>query len=104
MTLGPNLFQYIGGCAALGILCSWLSAFLWNKASLHLPVSLVGQLTLFETLFGLLFVYTLEQHLPPQMEFFGIVFMVAAIAYAIRSTSKSTEQETLVHCNITLEA
>ena len=60
-SLGNNFTQvsFLGGCAILGILCSWVGTYLWNRASLLLPVALAGQLTIFETIFGILFFYAL---------------------------------------------
>ncbi len=84
------LINFLSGCLILGLLCSWLGAFLWNRASLYLPVSLAGQLTIFETIFGLLFVYALDGRLPPFLEGIGILMFLAAIAYGIRTTSQTS--------------
>lgn len=86
-TLGPELTAFMAGSAILGIMCSWVGCFLWNKASLYLPVSLAGQLTIFETIFGLCFVYMLEQRIPPALELLGVISMLSAIVYGIRSQS-----------------
>lgn len=80
--------HFLIGSAILGLLCSWLGAFLWNRASLHLPVSFAGQLTIFETIFGVIFVYTLQQQLPPLMEGIGILFLLIAIVYGIRQFAR----------------
>jgi drug/metabolite transporter (DMT)-like permease len=79
--------NYLIGSAILGIVCSWWGAYLWNQASLLLPISLAGQLTIFETIFGLLFVYTLAQYLPPLIECLGIVILLSAVGYSIRFSS-----------------
>jgi drug/metabolite transporter (DMT)-like permease len=83
------------GSAVLGVLCSWLGSFLWNRACLHLPVSLAGQLTIFETLFGISFVYIFEQRFPPTMEFLGICFLLTAILYGIRASSQAAQEKEL---------
>jgi len=90
---GPELYNFLIGCGFLGIFCSWVGGFLWNKASLYLPVSLAGQLTIFETLFGICYVYLFEQRLPPTLEFTGIVLLVSATIYGIRIFSHSTQAE-----------
>lgn len=82
----PQLAAFLIGSAILGIICSWVGIFLWNKATLHLPVSFAGQLTIFETIFGLLFIYILEQRLPPALEGLGIALFLGAIAYGIRQS------------------
>ncbi len=66
-----------------GVFCSWMGTFLWNKASESLPVSFAGQLTIFETIFGLLFFYLLQNKLPPIQEIIGVTLMLAAILYGM---------------------
>ncbi|MBA3958338.1 MAG: DMT family transporter [Parachlamydiaceae bacterium] len=83
ITISPELMNFIYGSLALGVLCSWLGAFLWNKASPHLPVAIAGQLTIFETVFGLCFVYLLKQELPPIMECLGITLLLTAVGYGM---------------------
>lgn len=89
VSFNPELKQFLVGSAILGLLCSWVGAFFWNRASFHLPVSLAGQLTIFETIFGLCFVYMLDRRFPPFMEALGIALFLAAIAYAIRLSTKT---------------
>ncbi|HEY5235535.1 MAG TPA: DMT family transporter [Rhabdochlamydiaceae bacterium] len=84
----PQLGGFLAGCAILGVFCSWLGIFLWNKATLYLPVSFAGQLTIFETIFGLLFIYLLEQRLPTLLECIGIALFLIAIGEGIRQSSK----------------
>ncbi|HEY2809969.1 MAG TPA: DMT family transporter [Rhabdochlamydiaceae bacterium] len=84
----PELINFLLGSAILGLLCSWVGAYLWNKASLNLPVSLAGQLTIFETIFGVIFVYILQQQTPPFLESIGIAILLIAIVYGIRQFSK----------------
>lgn len=87
ITPSEALYHYIIGCLVLGIVCSWLGVFLWNNASTRLPVSYAGELTIFETLFGLLFFYLIEQRVPPYPEILGAALMVSAVLYSIRLTS-----------------
>ncbi len=87
-TLNIELISFLIGIVILGILCSWVGGFLWNKASLYLPVSLAGQLMIFETIFGVLFVYILKQDMPPLMESIGIGLLLVAIVYSLRQFSR----------------
>lgn len=82
-----ELIRFLSGSAVLGLLCSWVGAFLWNKASIHLPISLAGQLTVFETIFGVLFAYMITQSLPSFREGVGIFILLTAIFYGIRKFS-----------------
>lgn len=89
----PELWQFIIGSIVLGFACSWLGAYLWNKACLHLPVSLAGQLTVFETIFGVLYIYAFYQTYPPPMEFLGMALFLIAIVYGVRAFSTKSEKE-----------
>jgi drug/metabolite transporter (DMT)-like permease len=91
-TLDANLHRFLGGCAVLGLLCSWVGGFLWNRATVNLPVSLAGQLMVFETIFGLLFVYLADQEFPPIYECVGISFFLVAIFYGIRASLSASQQ------------
>lgn len=84
-----NLFSYFVGTAILGLGCTWLAGFLWNRASLKLPISLLGQLAVFETIFGLVYVYTVDQRLPTYNEGIGISLFLSAVAYGIRNSNKN---------------
>ncbi len=90
-TFDPAMKHFLIGTAILGTLCSWVGGSLWNRASFHLPVSLAGQLMIFETLFGLLFVYVGEYRLPNFSESLGTVFLLGGVLYGIRSFSKTSK-------------
>jgi len=87
ITLSIDLTRFLIGSAILGVLCSWVGAWAWNRASLRLPVSLAGQLTIFETLFGVLFIFILQQQMPPAIEAVGIGVMLLAITLGVRQFS-----------------
>jgi drug/metabolite transporter (DMT)-like permease len=53
-----------------------------------LPISLAGQLSIFETIFGVLFVYALKEHIPPAIECLGIGLLLSGTAYGIHLFSK----------------
>jgi len=78
----------IGSCI-LGLVCSWVGAYCWNRANHYLPVTLAGQLTIFETIFGVVFVYLVEQRMPPLMELVGMSCLIGAVLYGIHVTSRS---------------
>ena len=90
MTPSTELTQFLIGCAILGLFCSWVGAFCWNRASFYLPVSLAGQLTIFETIFGVIFLYSLEQRLPPLLESIGMLFLLGAVLLGIRQFAQRT--------------
>ncbi len=90
MTPSAELTQFLIGCAILGIFCSWVGAFCWNLASFYLPVSLAGQLTIFETIFGVIFLYGLEQRMPPLLESIGMLFLLSAVLLGVRQFAQRT--------------
>ncbi len=93
-TLSPMLSNFLIGAGILGFICSWLGAFLWNKACFYLPSSLLGQLTIFETVFGFLFVALIDKRMPPMIEILGICFLLGSIIYGLRIFSGKTGHET----------
>lgn len=78
-----DLFRFIVGALVLGVVCSWLGCCLWNRASVYLPVSLIGPFLIFESLFGLLFVYGVELRLPSLFEIIGVVSMLGGILLSV---------------------
>lgn len=87
-TFNADLMSFLVGSAALGFLCSWLGTFLWNRASGLLPVSLAGQLTVFETIFGVLFVYTVNKSMPSILESIGMTILCVAVVLGIQKFTK----------------
>ncbi|MBZ5525127.1 MAG: DMT family transporter, partial [Acidobacteriia bacterium] len=85
--LTPSILKFIGGSLVLGILCSWVAFFLWNRATLYLPVPLVGLLSTFEMSFGLLFIYLFQQKMPPWTEGVGAALFLMSIFYVIKKFS-----------------
>lgn len=81
--LSPSFLRFIGGITILGVVCSWLGCYLWNLASVRLPFSLMGPFIIFETIFGLFFVFLIDQRFPSVVEFLGIVSMFGGILLSI---------------------
>ncbi|RDK02503.1 DMT family transporter [Paraburkholderia lacunae] len=69
---------------ALAIGASWLGNGLWNAASKRLPLTLSGQLIVFETLFALLYAFIYDQRLPRPLETAAIVLLVAGVSWSVR--------------------
>ncbi|MCC6274719.1 MAG: DMT family transporter [Leptospiraceae bacterium] len=66
----------------LAIFPSFLAGILWNKASKALPISISGQLTILETVFGVTYIYIAKKEWPGGFELAGI----ALILFGIRSS------------------
>lgn len=70
-------------CLLLGLFCSWVAFVLWNAASTTISPALSGQLTILETIFGLLFVYAIGQSLPSLLELVGIACILTGVSSAL---------------------
>jgi len=65
--------------AGVAIFASIVGNAFWNRASRLLPLTLVGQMILFETLFALLYGFLWEQRWPTPAELAAIALMVASV-------------------------
>lgn len=95
----PELSSFLVGCMILGWGCSWLGSYLWNYAAIRLPISLLGQLTIFETLFALTFLTMIEARLPEVLEITGIIIALIGITtnvYVMRSSYTNKKSDATV--------
>ena len=67
----------------VAILASILGNALWNRMSRLLPLTLVGQMILFETLFALLYGFMWERRLPTMLEVAAFALVVASVLSCI---------------------
>ncbi|MCO7517190.1 DMT family transporter [Pseudomonas guariconensis] len=82
------------GCAVLG---SWLAMALWNAASKRLPLTLSGQLIVFETLFALLYAFLWRQTGPSVLEAAAIVLVIGGVLWSMRQHEAPRELAKPVH-------
>jgi drug/metabolite transporter (DMT)-like permease len=71
-----NLFLAIGP--------SWLGNTLWNAAQKRLPLTLSGQLIVFETLFALLYGFIYDARLPRPLELAAVALLVIGVSWSVR--------------------
>lgn len=88
-TWNDDLRLFLIGTCVLGFICSWLGSYLWNQGTKSLPISLAGQLTIFETIFGLIFVYLFENRWPSSLEASGIITILGGVAYTLHIFRKA---------------
>lgn len=69
---------------AVAILSSWLGNWMWNAASQRLPITFVGQLLVFETLFALAYHFLYEQRLPLLAELAPMLLILAGVVWSLR--------------------
>ncbi|MCL7713987.1 DMT family transporter [Stenotrophomonas mori] len=65
--------------AAVAVLASILGNACWNRASRALPLTLSGQMIVFETLFGLLYGFLWQQRWPRPLEMLAAACLVAGV-------------------------
>ena len=71
--------RFAGVCAGLAILASIAGGALWNRMSRLLPLTLVGQMILFETIFALIYGFFWEQRWPTVYESVALVLVIASV-------------------------
>jgi drug/metabolite transporter (DMT)-like permease len=95
--------QLAGVAAGVAVLCSMLGNGLWNRMSKLLPLTLVGQMILFETLFALIYGSLWEQRLPTALECVAFSLVVLSVVSCLaahtqtqnrRSTARTAAGET----------
>jgi drug/metabolite transporter (DMT)-like permease len=75
-------FWIVNALLALG--ASVIGNHLWNVASRRVPVTLSGQLLLFETLFALLYGFIYKQQLPRTLELAAVILLAAGVVWSVR--------------------
>lgn len=71
--------QFAGVSIGIAVLASIIGNALWNRMSRLLPLTLVGQMILFETLFALIYGFVWEQRLPTHLEMAAFVLVVLSV-------------------------
>jgi len=66
-------------CVGLAVLASIVGNLLWNRMSRLLPLTLVGQMILFETVFALVYGFLWERRLPTSLEMAALAFVVTSV-------------------------
>jgi len=69
--------------ALLALGASVIGNHLWNIASRRVPVTLSGQLILFETLFALLYGFIYSQQWPRGLEVAAVVLLIAGVVWSV---------------------
>jgi drug/metabolite transporter (DMT)-like permease len=86
-----EIWPFYIGSSILGIICTWLPFLLWNNGCKKIPISLSGQLMVFEILFALCLIYLIEHKLPTLSEIIGIIFMFSGVLLSLKNMKSATE-------------
>ncbi len=68
---------------------TWLGTILFNQASKLLNTSLLGQLIVFEAIFGSLYVFFFSRSLPGGFEALGILIALSAVWWSMRRLNRT---------------
>ncbi|MFX5494128.1 DMT family transporter, partial [Acinetobacter baumannii] len=69
--------------AGVAIFASLFGNACWNKASRLLPLTMIGQMILFETLFALLYGFLWEQRWPTLLEIAAMVLVTVSVLLCV---------------------
>lgn len=75
-------FWIVNAAVALG--ASLIGNNLWNISSRRLPLTLSGQMIVFETLFALAYGFVFDHRLPRPLEIAAIVLLMIGVAWSVR--------------------
>ncbi|UIN22602.1 DMT family transporter [Herbaspirillum frisingense] len=76
-------WHFIVVSAGVAIFASLFGNACWNKASRLLPLTMIGQMILFETLFALLYGFLWEQRWPTLLEIAAMVLVTASVLLCV---------------------
>lgn len=77
--------------AGIAVLCSIAGNALWNRMSRLLPLTLVGQMILFETLFALVYGLVWERRLPTPLEIAALACVVTSVLSCLAAHRKRAD-------------
>lgn len=90
---GEAWLRFWGVSCAVALGASILGNGLWNRASRLLPLTMVGQMIIFETLFALLYGFLWENRWPTALEVISCVLLVAGVLWCASSHGRKPRAE-----------
>ncbi|MEI7377163.1 DMT family transporter [Dickeya chrysanthemi] len=85
--------QFAGVSLGVAVLASIVGNLFWNQMSRLLPLTLVGQMILFETLFALIYGFLWEQRLPTYLEAAAFTLVVCSVMSCIAVHRKPARRD-----------
>jgi drug/metabolite transporter (DMT)-like permease len=79
----PDGIRFLAWAVVMGIGGSWFAAWAWIVASQRLPLAFAAQLVVFETIFGLIDGFILEQRWPSTPEWIGSGLQLVGVAAGV---------------------
>ncbi|WP_267118054.1 DMT family transporter, partial [Xanthomonas sacchari] len=78
---GADWMRFWGMALVLALFASVIGNACWNHASRLLPLTLVGQMIVFETVFALLYGFLWEQRWPTALELLAIACLLGGVLW-----------------------
>lgn len=94
---GKDWGLFWGISLGIGVVGSLIANMFWNGASRRLPLSLTGQVFVFEPVFALLYGFVYSDRLPRPMEAIAITLLVSGVLWAMKEYARKPETELYVH-------
>jgi drug/metabolite transporter (DMT)-like permease len=92
--------QFAGVSIGMAVLASIVGNTLWNRMSRLLPLTLVGQMILFETLFALMYGFLWEQRLPTLLETTAFVLVALSVISCIAAHRRPADGQVSVTARV----
>ncbi|AJP57428.1 multidrug DMT transporter permease [Pandoraea vervacti] len=83
-----QMFLIVNAAVAIG--ASTIGNAFWNAASRQLPLTLSGQMIVFETLFALVYGFIYEHRLPRSLELAAIVLLLVGVSASVRQHARGS--------------
>jgi drug/metabolite transporter (DMT)-like permease len=81
---GDAWLRFVAVSSGIAITASIIGNAFWNGASRRLPMTLTGQMVIFETLFALFYSFLWEWRLPGWSEMLAIASLIGAVSWCAR--------------------
>lgn len=91
----PAWLQLAAVSIGVAVAASIIGNALWNRMSRLLPLTMIGQMILFETLFALLYGFLWERRLPQPLEIAAAMFVAASVLSCIHTHQRRSGPLTL---------
>ncbi|MBB65136.1 MAG: hypothetical protein CMO81_08735 [Waddliaceae bacterium] len=79
-----ELKMFLFTSLVLGLGGSWITTFLWNKASTLIPMSVLGQFIALEGVFGLTYILLFNQEFPSIFQIIGVSCILAGLSLSFQ--------------------
>ncbi len=88
---GDQWARLMAASLGVAVLASIVGNAFWNRASRLLPLSMLGQMIVFETLFAFAYGYLWEERGPTLVEAVAMVLMIVSVIWCVRAHRPSAE-------------